>query len=74
MHIAYSLSAVLQFSAIMPRGPRSDMKKPRSPSPFLFEAQSGGGLAEHFHNTVEEMSTILIRASCLTVDSHTSLI
>jgi hypothetical protein len=34
----------------------------------------GGGVAEHFHNTAEEMFTPLTGVACLTVDSHTSLI
>lgn len=32
----------------------------------------GGGVAEHFHNTVEEMFTILDGAAQFTIDSHTS--
>jgi uncharacterized cupin superfamily protein len=41
---------------------------------FLFrcQMQPGGGVAEHFHNTVEEMFTILDGEAEFTVDSHTS--
>jgi mannose-6-phosphate isomerase-like protein (cupin superfamily) len=41
---------------------------------FLFrcQMQPGGGVAEHFHNTVEEMFTILNGEAEFTVDSHTS--
>src|ERR1700753_3322315 len=41
---------------------------------FLFrcQMQPGGGVAEHFHNTVEEMFTILNGEVEFTVDSHTS--
>jgi mannose-6-phosphate isomerase-like protein (cupin superfamily) len=43
---------------------------------FLFrcQMQPGGGVAEHFHNTVEEMFTILDGEAEFTVDSHTSLV
>jgi mannose-6-phosphate isomerase-like protein (cupin superfamily) len=43
---------------------------------FLFrcQMQPGGGVAEHFHNTVEEMFTILDGEAEITVDSHTSLV
>jgi mannose-6-phosphate isomerase-like protein (cupin superfamily) len=43
---------------------------------FLFrcQMQPGGGVAEHFHNTVEEMFTILDGQAEFTVDSHTSLV
>jgi mannose-6-phosphate isomerase-like protein (cupin superfamily) len=34
----------------------------------------GGGVAEHFHNTVEEMFTILNGSAEFTVDSRTSLV
>lgn len=42
--------------------------------PLFCESQPGGGPAEHFHQTVEEMFTPLTGALCLTIDSHTSLI
>ena len=38
------------------------------------EMMPGGGPAEHFHNTVEEMFTILNGEAQFTVDSHTSRI
>jgi mannose-6-phosphate isomerase-like protein (cupin superfamily) len=38
------------------------------------QMQPGGGVAEHFHNTVEEMFTILGGEAEFTVDSHTSLV
>lgn len=34
----------------------------------------GGGVAEHFHNTVEEMFTILNGEAEFTIDGHTSLV
>src|SRR6201996_8959639 len=39
---------------------------------FRCQMQPGGGVAEHFHNTVEEMFTILDGEAEFTVDSHTS--
>jgi uncharacterized cupin superfamily protein len=39
---------------------------------FRCQMQPGGGVAEHFHNTVEEMFTILNGEVEFTVDSHTS--
>jgi mannose-6-phosphate isomerase-like protein (cupin superfamily) len=39
---------------------------------FRCQMQPGGGVAEHFHNTVEEMFTILNGEAEFTVDSHTS--
>jgi mannose-6-phosphate isomerase-like protein (cupin superfamily) len=38
------------------------------------QMQPGGGVAEHFHNTVEEMFTILNGEAEFTIDSHTSLV
>jgi mannose-6-phosphate isomerase-like protein (cupin superfamily) len=39
---------------------------------FRCQMQPGGGVAEHYHNTVEEMFTILDGEAEFTVDSHTS--
>jgi mannose-6-phosphate isomerase-like protein (cupin superfamily) len=39
---------------------------------FRCQMQPGGGVAEHFHNTVEEMFTILDGEAEFTIDSHTS--
>src|SRR6202789_4043027 len=39
---------------------------------FRCQMQPGGGVAEHYHNTVEEMFTILNGEAEFTVDSHTS--
>src|ERR1700750_3389864 len=41
---------------------------------FRCQMQPGGGVAEHFHNTVEEMFTILNGSAEFTVDSQTSLV
>lgn len=42
--------------------------------PLFCEAQPGGGPSEHFHLSSEEMFTLLTGASCLSIDSHSSLI